>query len=222
MAMNDEQGARNYLAMISFDPADYSPRERYQKILPCVAPRPIAFVSSISAESIPNLAPFSFFNMGGGNPPSLVFSPTTNRESQHKDTVLNIEETGEYVISVVTRDMAEKVNLASFEYPRGVSEWEKAGFTPLPATKVKASLVKESPVNFEMKLFQIVRHGDGPIAANYVIGEVVMCHMDERILTEGVADSAKLDLVGRLGQSWYSMTRPDDLFSLPRPSAPVD
>src|SRR5262249_49639149 len=159
--------------------------DRYAAILPCVGPRPIAFVSSLSASGAPNLAPFSFFNMGGANPASLVFCPTTTRNETEKDTLLNVQETREFVIAVVTRDMAERVNAASYEYPRGTSEWEKAGFTPRPATKVKPALVAESPVNFECRLFQVVRHGDGPVTANYVIGEVVMCHYDEAILTDG-------------------------------------
>ncbi len=208
--------------MLSFDPAELPPRERYAKILPCIAPRPIAFVSTLSPEGVPNLAPFSFFIMGGSNPPSLTFSPTNTRDSAPKHTLVNVEATGEYVISVVTRSMASKVNEASYEYPYGVSEWEKAGFTPKPATKIRPWLVAESPANFECKLFQVVRHGEGPLAANYVIGEIVMCHYDESILTDGVPDTTKIDLIGRLGGPWYSMTRPEDLFPLPRPTAPKD
>src|SRR5437016_5177149 len=122
-----------YLPFVFVDPAEVSAREAYALLLSCVAPRPIAFVSTISPDGDFNLAPFSFFTAGGANPPSVVFSPTANRSGGFKDTLRNVEATGEYVINVVTYAMREGMNECSPEYPYGESEWDKAGFTQAPS-----------------------------------------------------------------------------------------
>src|SRR5205823_10365022 len=150
---------------LGIDPAEMSLADAHRLLLHCVAPRPIAFTSTLSAEGTPNLAPFSYFMAGGANPPSVVISPLTDRTGQPKDTLRNIQATGEYVINVVTYEMREKMNYASAEFPYGVNEWEQAGFTAAPAVKVKPARVLESPMSIECKLFQVVPHGNGHLSA---------------------------------------------------------
>jgi Conserved protein/domain typically associated with flavoprotein oxygenases, DIM6/NTAB family len=199
-------------------PSEMEPREAYALLLHCVAPRPIAFVSTVSAEGVPNLAPFSFFMAGGANPPSVVISPTTARDGSPKDTLRNIEATGEYVINVVTYDLRERMNHASAEFPYGVSEWEQAGFEPAPARLVKPARVADSPLALECRLFQIVPHGQGGLSANYVIGEVVCFHVAESLLTEGGAvDPTRVDYVARMGDAWYARAHAESMFEMPRP-----
>ena len=148
-------------------------RARYRLLTSIIAPRPIAFVSTVDVAGVCNLAPFSFFMMGGGNPPSLAFSPLTGRAVAAKDTLRNIEATGEFVVNVVTRAMADAVNATSFDFPPDVDEFDIARLTKEPAHLVRPPRVAESPAVLECRLFQVVRHGDGALAANYVIGEIV-------------------------------------------------
>ncbi len=183
-----------------------------------VAPRPIAFVSSLAASGTGNLAPFSFFNIGGSNPPSCIICPVTSRDGVNKDTLHNIEETGEYTINIVTFAMAEAMNQTSFTYPRGVDEFDKAGFTRVPSTKVKPPRVGESPVSLECRLHKVVKHGEGPLSSNYVIGEIVLFHCDDAVLTDGMPDNAKIDAIGRLGEDYYTRTHAAALFRLGRPT----
>lgn len=207
--------------MKDFDLGALPPREIYQLLTHVVMPRPIAFVTSLSPDGVGNLAPFSFFNMGGLKPPSLVFCPVNNREGFVKDTVRNIESTGEYVVNVVTRDMAERMNQCSWSYPSQVDEMKEVGFTPLPSMKVKPPRVAESPVQIECRLHRIIRHGEGPLASNYIIGEALHVHVDEAVISEGRPDPAKLNLIGRLGGDDYNHVTPDSLFALPRPEGPA-
>ena len=206
--------------MIDFDLGGMERREVYQLLTRVVAPRPIAFVSTLDPEGIGNLAPFSFFSMGGLNPPSLVFCPVNDREGRVKDTVNNILATGEYVVNVVTRSMVDKMNQCSWSYPPAVNEMEASGFTALPSLKVAPPRVAESPLQIECRLYQVLRHGEGPLASNYVIGEALTLHASESILDEGLPDARRLDLVGRLGGDWYCHLRPESLFELERPKGP--
>ena len=200
-----------------FDPDALDKTEVYRLLVNSIAPRPIAFVSSVSADGKPNLAPFSYFMAGGINPPSLAISPTTNRDGTPKDTLRNIAETGEYVIHVVTYAMREKMNQTAANYPHGVSEWEPAGFEPMPSMKVRPARVAESPIAMECRLHQIVQHGDGPLSANYVIGEVVYFHIAYDIMEDGIVDAQKVDYISRLGGDWYARADANALFELPRP-----
>lgn len=206
--------------MVEFRLSELSIPERYKLMTPAVAPRPIAFVSSLGADGKGNLAPFSFFNIGGANPPSCVICPLNNRDGVPKDTLLNIEETREYVVNVVTRGMSVKMNQASYTYPRGVDEFDKAGFTRAESKLVAPPRVAESPVQLECKLFQVVRHGEGALASSYIIGEILLMHVDESVMTDGRLDNTKLDLIGRLGADWYCGTTQENLFPLPRPTEP--
>ncbi|MBX9929584.1 MAG: flavin reductase family protein [Gemmatimonadaceae bacterium] len=194
--------------------------ECYRLLTRLVAPRPIAFVSSLDAAGRGNLAPFSFFMLGGAAPPSVVICPLGDRRRGDKDTLRNIESTGEYVIHVVTEAMVARVNQASFDYPPEVDEFDAAGFTRVPSVRVRPPRVAESPVAMECRRFQVVRHGSGPMASNYIIGEVVHVHVDDAVLTDGLPDTHLIQPAARLGANDWSITRAAMHFSLARPTAP--
>lgn len=191
-------------------------RDNFKTLLSCVLPRPIAFVSTISADGVPNLAPFSFFNAVGTNPPAVIFSPATKADGSDKDTIVNLRAVKEFVVNVVPYDIRNAMNEASYAFPPDVNEFEAAGFTPLESRFVRPFRVAESPVHLECKLMQIVPVGDGPLSANVCIGEIVCFHVaDEMLLDDGSVDVEKIDLVGRLGGPDYSTIR--DRFAMPKP-----
>lgn len=200
----------------------HSFRAMHRLYLSFVQPRPIAFASTLSPDGRPNLAPFSFYNMLGANPPVVVFSPALNRHSKPKDTLTNILATKEFVIATVTEPIAEHMNICSTEYEYGISEFEKSGLTPLPANKVKPFLVKESPVNIECTLRQVVSLGDGPASGQAIFGDVIAVHVDEAVLLEGdmVCDPKKLQAIGRMGGDLYGRTT--DHFALKSLRDPVE
>lgn len=206
--------------MSEFDASRMPPQEAYGILTRIVAPRPIAFVSTIDASGRPNLAPFSYFNMGGANPPSVVFSVTNNRHGKEKDTLLNIRETREYVINAVSHAMAERMNVTSAALPRGESEWIPSGLHQEPSARVRPARVAESPIAMECILHAIVPHGDGPIASHYIIGEVVQIRVADAVMTDGVIDPLKCDFIGRMGGAFYCTTGPGTLFSMDRPADP--
>jgi flavin reductase (DIM6/NTAB) family NADH-FMN oxidoreductase RutF len=154
---------------------------------------------------------------GGASPPSVVISPLTDRAGQPKDTLRNIQATGEYVINVVTYAMREKANLASSEFPYGVSEWEQAGLTPAPAVKVRPARVLESPLAIECRLYEVLTHGTGYLSANYIVGEVVYFHVAGHLMKDGALDATRVDYVSRMGADWYTRSLPEAMFELPRP-----
>jgi flavin reductase (DIM6/NTAB) family NADH-FMN oxidoreductase RutF len=203
-------------------PSDLPFNEFYRILISTVAPRPIAWVSTVSASGQPNLAPFSFFNAISGEPPLLIFAPgmRLRREAEAvrgetKDTLRNVRETGEFVVNVVTYDVAEAMNLTSGEYEASVNEFELAKLTPRSATVVKPPLVAESPVNFECKVRQVVDFPSPPHDSSLVIGEIVFMHIDERHFKDGKLDANSLDLVGRMGGMQYSRTT--ERFEMMRP-----
>jgi flavin reductase (DIM6/NTAB) family NADH-FMN oxidoreductase RutF len=202
---------------MTIDVADASMVEVYRTLIEIVTPRPIAWVTSIDPEGRVNLAPFSFFNAFGANPPVVVFSPLRRRDGTKKDTLLNVEATGEFVINTAVEALAEKVNLSSKELPHGESEVELTGLTLSPSTRVRVPRIAEAPVHLECRRVQIVPIGDGPLSANLVIGEILVIHIDESVLTpSGHVDPLKLRTIGRMGGSDYCRT--SDLFSMERPS----
>lgn len=200
--------------------ATLEPHQRHAWLTPLITPRPIAFVSTLSAAGVGNLAPFSFFAMGGQNPQSVAFCPVADRHGNPKDTLRNVLETGEFVINIVSRAMAERVNLASAPYPYGVDEFDIAGFTRVPSAVVRPPRVAESPAALECRVFQVVPHGSGPQHATWVIGEALELHVDERVLAaDGLPDTALIDPAARLGRNeWAHVTR-DVMFALDRPTA---
>jgi flavin reductase (DIM6/NTAB) family NADH-FMN oxidoreductase RutF len=206
--------------MATFDLRTMDPRQAYQLVTRLVAPRPIALVSTLDERGRGNLAPYSYFMMGGANPPSCVICPVNFRDGSPKHTLQNIESTGEYVINVVTRDIAEQVNQASYTYDRGVDEFDHVGLTRAPAAVVAPPRVAESPVALECRLFQVLRHGDGALSSNYIVGEILWAHVTDEVLTDGKPDDSKIRFVARLGASYWSEVGPANLFELQRPTKP--
>jgi len=204
--------------MRSYDLEQLGPREAYTLITRVIAPRPIAFVSTISADGVGNLAPFSYFMMGGANPASCIFCPINSRDGLLKDTLRNVRETGEYVINICVRAMAEAVNKTSYAYPYGVDEFDKVGLTRVASERVKPPRVGESPIQLECRLHQIVEHGSGALASNYIVGEIVLVHVAESLLTNDWPDNTKIQHIARLGEEWYAHITPECLFALPRPT----
>jgi flavin reductase (DIM6/NTAB) family NADH-FMN oxidoreductase RutF len=192
------------------------PRELYGHMVSCITPRPIAWVSSLSANNVSNLAPYSFFNGVGVNPPTLLFSSVNKRDGEKKDTVINIQATKEFTVNIVNFEMAEVMNQSSFEYAEDVSEFEACGIETVKGDKIRVPGVAKAPVRMECELYKIISIGEGPLAANLVIGRILNIHIKDDILSEGKIDPAKLDTIGRLGGSAYSRTT--DRFDLPRPT----
>lgn len=206
--------------MTLFDLTTQSPREAYGLLTHLVGPRPIALVSSLSARGERNLAPFSFFMQGGFNPPSCIFCPVNDREGEAKDTLLNVRETGQYVINACTRPMAEQINQCSYDYERGDDEFSRSGLTPAPASHVAPPLVAESPVSLECRVFQILEHGSGPLASSYVVGEILAAHVSDELLDHGTPRGERAGFIGRLGGEHYTEVSPASLFTLARPKGP--
>jgi flavin reductase (DIM6/NTAB) family NADH-FMN oxidoreductase RutF len=216
-----------YLRYITYNNMNVSPSEishsdLYGILLNSVAPRPIAWVSTVSASGRPNLAPFSFFNAMCVDPPLLGFAPGLRQPKQGdvahgepKDTLRNIRETKEFVVNVVTHDLLQPMNVTSGEYDPSVNEFELAKVTPLPSRLVRPARVAESPVSFECKLYQILDFSPAPTSSSLVIGEVVSIHMDDAHTKDGRLDRNSLDLVGRMGGIQY--TRTTDRIELARP-----
>ncbi len=201
-------------------PGEISTQQLHAYLLGSVAPRPICFASTIDQEGNPNLSPFSFFNVFGSKPPIAIFSPARRvRDNTIKHTLENIYETKEVVINVVTYDMVQQMNLSSCEYPKGVNEFLKSGFTPVASELVKPFRVKESPVNLECKLLQVIETGQEGGAANLIICEIVKMHIDERILDEQMQiNPHKIDLVARMGKDYYCRASGDAVFEVPKPN----
>jgi flavin reductase (DIM6/NTAB) family NADH-FMN oxidoreductase RutF len=183
-----------------------------------VGPRPIALASTRSLAGVRNLAPFSFFNAFGSNPPMVAFAPNRRgRDGTVKHTYLNAIATREFVIAAVSHAMVQQMNIASAEYPDGVDEFVKAGFTPMKAQRVKPDLVAESPFQMECRLHQVVELGAGPGSGLLLVGEVLAFHAREDCFNGASLDPDRLDLVGRNGGSWYTRASGAALFELPKP-----
>ncbi|MCC7291081.1 MAG: flavin reductase family protein [Phycisphaerales bacterium] len=191
-------------------------RDLYRLAITFVVPRPIALVSSISADGRRNLAPFSFYNWVSANPPVLIVCPALKRDGSPKDTLVNILETKEFVVATVAEDMAERMNRCSAAYPRGVDEFAESGLTPKPANRVRAALVGEAAVNLECRLRQHISFGMHGGAGQAILGDVLAIHVDDAVLAaDGLVDEQKLRAIGRLGRQGYARTR--DAFDLPPP-----
>jgi len=192
-------------------------------LLSSIAPRPICFASTIDRDGRPNLSPFSFFNVFGSKPPIVIFSPARRvRDNTIKHTLENAYATNEVVINLVNYNIVQQMSLASCEFPKGVSEFEKAGFTPLPSEMVGPFRVKESPVQLECKVLKIVETGEEGGAGNLVICEVLCMHIDDAILdADGKIDPNKIDLVARMGGDYYCRASGSALFEVPKPNIAV-
>lgn len=194
--------------------------ERQYYLQHAIAPRPICFASTIDKEGNVNLSPFSFFNMFSSQPPVVIFSPARRvRDNTTKHSLQNVMEVPEVVINIVSWDMVQQTSLASCEYPKGVDEFEKAGFTKQTATVVKPPMVKESKIKLECRVLEIKSLGEEGGAGQLVICEILVMHIDDSLLdADKKFDQAKLDLVARLGGDWYCRVNASNLFKVPKPN----
>jgi flavin reductase (DIM6/NTAB) family NADH-FMN oxidoreductase RutF len=188
----------------------------YHLLVGLVTPRPIAWVTTRSPSGVINLAPFSFFNAFGANPPVVIFSPTLRRDATKKDTLRNVETTGEFVINAAVASLAELVNLTSKEIAGDQSEVTLAQLHTAPSKSMETPRIAESPFALECKVIQIMPIGNGPISTNLVIGQVMHMHIDDAILDlQRKVDPRKLQTVARLGGDYWCHT--SDLFEQKRP-----
>lgn len=206
---------------MKINPQKTSHRDIFSTMLSAIAPRPVAFVSTLNKKGVPNLAPFSFFNGFGSNPPILVFSPSRRgRDNTTKHTFENVKQSREAVVNVVSYSMVEQMNLTSSDYPDEVSEFEKAGFTPLQSEMVKPFRVKESPVQMECEVRDIIETNNAGGAGNLVICEIVLFYIADEVLdANGKIDQNKIDLVGRLGGAYYCRASGEALFTVQKPGS---
>lgn len=205
--------------MLTIDPKEISVPVLHKYLLGSVGPRPIAFASTVDKNGNLNLAPFSFFNVFSANPPILIFSPAkSGRTNETKDTYKNVKEVPEVVINVVTYDIVHQMSLASSPFERGISEFDKAGFTPIDSECVTPKRVKESPIQLECKVVEVKELGDQGAAGNLIICEVVKMHFEESILDDSqMVDQEKIDLVSRMGGNWYCRADKNSMFEITKP-----
>ncbi len=209
--------------MLEINPKDLSTKDLHGYLLSSVGPRPIALVSTIDNEGRPNLSPFSFFNVFSANPPIAIFSPARRvRNNTTKHTLQNAASTKEVVINVVSYPIVEQTSLSSTEYKEGVNEFIKSGFTPIESIEVKPYRVKESPVQMECLVKEIISLGEEGGAGNLVVCEIVKMHISENILNEHhQIDPNKIDLVGRMGANWYCRASNASLFEVQKPNSKI-
>ena len=202
----------------TIDPNSIPQPELHAYLLSAVAPRPICFASTIDATGNVNLSPFSFFNVFSSNPPIMIFSPArSGRNNSLKHTHENVKEVAEVVINIVNYPIVEQMSLSSTAYEKGINEFTKAGLTQVPSEKVKPPRVGEAPVAFECSVTEVIELADTPGAGNLILAKVELIHINESYLTDGQLDTKKLDLVGRMGGSWYTRSSGDSLFEIPKP-----
>lgn len=201
---------------MTIDPQEHDPRNVYKLLIGSIVPRPIAFVSTLSPEGIANLAPYSFFNAVCANPPVVLFCPTRRAGTGGvKDTLRNVEATGEFVVNIVSEAMAGPMNACSADFPPEVSEFAATGLTPLPSDVVRPPRVAESLIHMECRLLQVVPVSDQPLGGAVVLGQVVRFHVDEALVTDFRIDPDRLNAIGRMGGQFYARTT--DRFEMARP-----
>ena len=204
--------------MLTINPQDIPTRDMHQYLLASVAPRPIAFASTVDTDGNANIAPYSFFNAFSSNPPIMVFS--ANRrvvDNTTKDTLANIEATREVVINVVNHSIVHQMAVASIQFDTGVSEFEKSGLTPIASELVQPFRIKESPVQMECKVKEIITLGEEGGAGHLIICHVVRMHIAENVIDNGRINPHKLDLVGRMGRAYYTRASGDAIFTVVQP-----
>lgn len=206
--------------MLTINLSSLTPAQIQNYLQHAIAPRPICFASTIDKEGNVNLSPFSFFNMFSANPPIVVFSPARRvRDNSSKHTLENVMEVPEVVINMVDYEMVHQMSLSSCEYPKGTNEFVKAGFTEQQSTIVKPPMVKESKIKFECKVNQIIPLGTEGGAGNLVVAEIMVMHLEDSILNaENKIDNTKIELLGRLGDHWYTRTNAASMFEVEKPN----
>ena len=200
---------------MKIDPATLDRKSAHDLMVGAALPRPIAFVSTVGAKGIYNLAPFSFFIPLSANPAIVGVGIGRKRDGDKKDTLVNIELTGDFVINVVTESLAEAMNQTAGEYPPEVDEFQVAKLTPVKADLVKSPMVAESPIQMECRLLQILEYGKFPNLHNFVIGEVIRVHVKDEFWADGEIQSSRLKMIGRMGGDLYCRTT--DIFEMKRP-----
>ena len=203
---------------MELSPDTMSAAELYRVLTGCVLPRPIAWVSSVARDGVRNLAPFSFFNVVSVKPPVLGFSPLIDEVRHAKDTLVNIRDTGEFVVNIASRNLAEKMNLTSAAYPPAIDEFASAGLMIIPSAAISPPGVAESLARFECRLRQLVSFGDEAYAGTLVLGDICRIHLHPELYNNGRIDSDRLDAIGRLAGNYYATTR--DRFAIDRPVLP--
>ena len=209
------------MEFVTFDTGSLATRELHPLLLDGISPRPIAFASTMDEKGRPNLAPFSFFNVFSANPPVLIFSPARRgRDNTTKHTLENVLKVPEVVVNLVDFAMVEQCSLASGDFPEGVSEFEKAGLTPIASESIRPHRVAEAPVQLECKVLRVDALGDGPGAGQLVVCEIARIHFRKDVMEgDSRADAHKLDLVGRCGGNWYVRASGEALFEVAKPLA---
>jgi flavin reductase (DIM6/NTAB) family NADH-FMN oxidoreductase RutF len=200
---------------MKFDPAKMNIKECHELLVGAVLPRPIAFVSTVGADGVPNLAPFSYFTVLSSKPPVIGFGIGPKRDGGKKDTLVNLEFTGDFVINAVTEELTVAMNVTAGEYPPEVDEFKEAGLTAIPAEWVKSPRVAESPLSLECRLLQILEFGAAPRINRFIVGEVLRVHAKSEVLVEGIVKAEKLKPIGRMGGDFYCRT--GDIFEMKRP-----
>ena len=203
----------------TIDPTAIPQPDLHAYLLSAVAPRPICFASTIDAEGNVNLSPFSFFNVFSSNPPIMIFSPArSGRDNSLKHSHQNVKEVPEVVINIVDFPLVEQMSLASTAYEKGVNEFVKSGLTQVASEKVRPPRVAEAPASFECSVTEVIELADTPGAGNLILAKVELIHINSDFLDDdGNLDPLKLDLVGRMGGSWYTRASGDSLFEIPKP-----
>lgn len=203
--------------MLSINPSDIPMPKLHEYLLSAIAPRPIAFVSTIDKEGKVNLSPFSFFNVFGSNPPTLVFSPArSGRTGATKNTHDNVMDVPECVVNIAHYDMLYQMNLAAHMYPKGVDEFAKSGLTKVESVTVKPPRVAECYVQMECKVKQVLETGQGGGAGNLIICEVTMIHINNKVLNEeGSIDPFKMNYIARMGKQFWAKVGIDNIITIP-------
>ena len=207
------------MSLKSIDPKEIETKELHSILLSSIAPRPIAFASTIDLKGNVNLSPFSYFNVFSSNPPILIFSPSRRvRDNTTKHTLENVLETMQVVINVVNYSIVNQMSKSSIEYPKGVNEFIETGLTQVDSIKVKPPRVKESPIAFECTVEKVISMGESGGAGQLIIAKVEYIHVDSNVLdSNGDIDSQKLDLVARMGGDWYTRATKESMFKIPKP-----
>ena len=207
------------MSIKSIDPKEIKTKELHSILLSSIAPRPIAFASTIDLKGNVNLSPFSYFNVFSSNPPILIFSPSRRvRDNTIKHTLENVLETMQVVVNVVNYSIVNQMSKSSIEYPKGVNEFIETGLTQVDSIKVKPPRVKESPIAFECTVEKVISMGESGGAGQLIIAKVEYIHVDSNVLdSNGDIDSQKLDLVARMGGDWYTRATKESMFKIPKP-----
>lgn len=203
---------------MKIEPASLDAKEVHGLLMGCVTPRPIAFVSTIGENGIYNVAPFSCFTLMSMHPAIVGFAIGRRRGGNKKDTLVNIEYSGDFVVNIVSESIGQAMNQTAGDYPIDVDEFKEAGLTPVAGDRVRSPRVAESPIHFECSLMEIMEFGTFPRLHNFVVGEILIVHVRDELITDGVIKEDRVKAIGRLGEDFYCRTR--DVFEMKRPFVP--